>query len=189
MSPILGIYASANQLQYSTAFDSIASVTVGAGGVNTYTFSSIPQTYKHLQIRWTSRSVGSGQANGDTFVMYCTPHANNAYYHNLIGNGSSASASDSGGVSFSTLIGWCTKSTNTSGNFAVGVTDILDYTNTNKNKTIRSLAGWDDNGSGVVGLYSGMNNDTSAITSLTFLMNSGQNIAQGSVISLYGIKG
>ena len=35
----------------ATSFDSIATVTVGAGGSSSITFSSIPSTYKHLQIR------------------------------------------------------------------------------------------------------------------------------------------
>ena len=41
--------------QYSTpvlnSYESIATVTVGAGGTSTITFSSIPTGYTHLQIR------------------------------------------------------------------------------------------------------------------------------------------
>lgn len=35
----------------STDYDSIATTTVGAGGAASITFSSIPSTYQHLQIR------------------------------------------------------------------------------------------------------------------------------------------
>ena len=34
-----------------SSYDSIATVTVGSGGSSSIVFSSIPQTYKHLQIR------------------------------------------------------------------------------------------------------------------------------------------
>ena len=44
------------------AYESIASTTVGSGGVSTITFSSIPDTYKHLQIRYTARVTGSTTA-------------------------------------------------------------------------------------------------------------------------------
>ena len=51
----------------------IATSTVGAGGVATVTFSSIPANYEHLQLRYITRNNRSGQsvdainikANGD----------------------------------------------------------------------------------------------------------------------------
>jgi uncharacterized membrane protein len=121
-------------------------------------------------------------------MTYAAPHANNFYYHNLYGNGSSVTSSNSGGTSFSTLIDYIPGSGATSGIFGLGVFDILDYANTNKIKTFRSLGGFDANGSGAVGLFSGANNDTSVITSLSFAMNSGNNLAQYSSFALYGIK-
>jgi hypothetical protein len=58
-------------------FESIATTTVGAGGATTITFSSIPATYQHLQIRVlarTNRSAGvdimSMRMNGDTGNNY-----------------------------------------------------------------------------------------------------------------------
>ena len=67
--------------------------------------------------------------------------------------------------------------------------DILDYTNTNKNKTVRVLQGFDENGSGVVAFNSFLySTNTNAITSLT-LTSSGTSFAQYSSFALYGIKG
>jgi hypothetical protein len=73
-------------------------------------------------------------------------------------------------------------------NPGVAVIDILDYTNVNKNKVMRSLCGTDNNGSGYVLLRSGLWMNTSAITSVTIFPNSGAITANGT-FALYGIKG
>ena len=43
----------------ATSFESIATVTVGAGGQSTVSFSSISQTYAHLQLRFMARVTGA----------------------------------------------------------------------------------------------------------------------------------
>jgi hypothetical protein len=64
----------------------------------------------------------------------------------------------------------------------------LDYTNTNKNKVYRTLGGFDANGSGEQGLFSGLWMSTSAITSIDLITNSGSWTSSSS-FALYGIKG
>jgi hypothetical protein len=71
--------------------------------------------------------------------------------------------------------------------FGVGVASILDYTNTNKYKTSRILCGYDANGSGFSLLYSGLWQNTAAITSITMFPNSG-NFEQYSSFALYGVR-
>ena len=73
--------------------------------------------------------------------------------------------------------------------FGATVCDILDYTNTNKYKTVRALSGHDQNGSGVIQLRSGFWRSTSAITSITISNDQIANIAEYTRFSLYGIKG
>ena len=77
----------------------------------------------------------------------------------------------------------------TSSIFGGFITDILDYT-TNKNKTVRTLAGNDSNGVGVnhISLSSGVWLSTNAINSLTITAASGGNFTQYSQFSLYGVK-
>jgi hypothetical protein len=70
-----------------------------------------------------------------------------------------------------------------------GTTDFLDYTSTTKNKTIRSLLGQDNNGSGYIQFQSDLWINTAAITSLTILSTGGDYINQYSQFALYGIKG
>ena len=73
--------------------------------------------------------------------------------------------------------------------FGAGVTDILDYTNTNKYKTLRNFSGFDENGSGTIRLSSSANIGTSAaINSIYIYTNGGGNIDVGSQFALYGIK-
>jgi hypothetical protein len=72
--------------------------------------------------------------------------------------------------------------------FGTAVFDLLDYTNTSKYKTTRSLTGHDKNGSGLIVLYSGLWLNTAAVTSITVLPNTG-NFNQYTSAALYGIKG
>ena len=188
MTPLsLGIFASANTT-VATSFESIATVTVGSGGAANVQFTSIPSTYTHLQIRGIVRTERTGIANDTIYVYFNTDTANQDNYasHILYGTGASALAAgnvDNSGISTSA------SNDSTSGVFAGFVIDILDYTNTNKYKTVRTLAGFDNNGNGQVRLGSTLWLDTSAITTIKFDNAGGNDIAQYSRFALYGIKG
>jgi hypothetical protein len=157
-------------------FDSIATVPFGTAA-STASFTSIPQTYRHLQIRIFAKNA-DGNAFGGTAMTI--NGAAGEYRHDLYGTGSNPPGAS--GVSGSLLI-------YIGGNaqFGVGVVDILDYTDTNKTKVSRALSGVDNNGSGLVAMESGLETSTTAISSLTFTSNSG-NFAQYSHFALYGIK-
>jgi hypothetical protein len=180
MTPILGILASQISGKLNTSsFDSIATVTVGSGGSSTISFSSIPSTYKHLQIRGISKmSSGASlyaQLNSDT--------GNNYARHYLNGNGATVGAGAN--ASFSNFfVGTTGTATST---FGANVIDILDYANTNKYTTSRSLSGADANGSGYVQFFSGLWMNTAAVTTITITGDS--NFQEYSSFALYGIKG
>jgi len=184
--PVLGIIASqisGHLFAPSGAYDSIATVTVGVLGAADVTFSSIPSTYTHLQIRGITRAATSGtmwaRFNGVTTSSYS--------WHYVEGDGANPNAG--AGVSDTRMfMGRVNITTDTANAFSASVLDILDYTNTNKTKVIRSLDGNDTNGGGNVGLYSGMYNSTNAITSVTLAPQSG-NWNQYTTFALYGIKG
>ena len=188
MTPILGILASGmsgNLWAPGKDFDSIASYTVGSGGINSVTFSSIPSTYRHLQVRYLSRDTSTGQYftvqfNSDTSTSSYT-------WHYLNGDGSTATAGNATTGTFPGAVINYTAGAGTS-IFSAGVVDILDYTNTNKYKTIRTLNGYDANGSGVVNLTSSLWLNTTAITSIKFLFDGSNNIDQYSSFALYGVK-
>lgn len=190
MIPVLhGVWAAA--AGPVSDFELIETQTVGAGGSASVTFSSIPQTYKHLQIRGihrTSRNATADnifiQVNGDTATTYYA-------LHSLEGNGTSASSSGFGfGTAYNNGL-WANygpAATATANVFGAFVFDLLDYTSTTKNKTARSLCGFDANGSGFIHLKSSLWGQTSAVTSLTLLSQNAVNISQYSTFSLYGVK-
>jgi hypothetical protein len=180
MAPILGIYASqisGHLFAPSGAYDSIATV-VSTGSSGTITFSSIPQTYTHLQLRifTVNSQYGTVSFNGDTTSTNYRSHA-------LVGTGLAASS-----VAYTNVIYMPWDSADSNNPYSE-VIDILDYTNTNKNKVTRSLAGVDKNGgSGQVALTSGLWMSTAAITSISMVVNSGV-FGTNSIFALYGIKG
>jgi len=174
--PILGIIASSITASMLGDYESIATVTVTSATQASIEFTSIPQTYRHLQIRGltlcTDVSNLRGSFNGDTAANY--------FSHWLAGDGASAS-SGSGGSSI--YLGFMSSTVQPSG----FVMDILDYTNTSKNTTLRNLFGQDANGSGYSMLTSSAWNNTNAITSIVVNPEIGS-FKQHSLFALYGCK-
>lgn len=171
-----------NDAYIPSDFESIATVTVSST-VSSVTFSSIPSTYTHLQIRAFLVSGYSAnnqfRINGDSGTNYT--------WHQIQGDGSGASAYASNPTSNPP---WGLNNGNSSYPMA-SIIDILDYANTNKYKTVRTLSGNDGTGTTAsrIGLYSSVWMNTSAITSISFYNDFGSTIAQYSHFALYGIKG
>ena len=164
----------------SGSYESIATTTVGAGGASTITFSSIPSTYTHLQIRGIARGTDSSLR---ALFLSINSTVNVVRSHYLYGNGSTTTA----GSQTANQIGWGTGASATANAFSVVVIDILDYANTNKNKVIRTLAGNELNGSGDIALFSELFDTTAAINAVNLSLEVG-NFAQYSSFALYGIK-
>lgn len=154
----------------------------------TISFENIPQTYKHLQIR----SIGRGSASsGELYsrVRFNNVTASSNYYalHQLYGQGTSVV---SGVDSNSDYMqgGYYPISTAPASTFGTEIWDLLDYTNTNKNKTVRSLSGFDVNGSGGFILFrSSLFLSTAAVTRIDITASGGQNWVANSSFALYGI--
>ena len=163
----------------TNSYESIATAT-GTGSSGTITFSSIPATYTHLQIRYISKNTAAGT---DAYIQL-NSSVDSAYRHQLSGDGSSATASANSGTAY---ILFTTGSSGTS-TFGAGFVDILDYASTSKAKTIKALSGYDLNGSGNVGLGSALWTSTAAITDI-LIKSAGTNFATGTQFALYGIKG
>lgn len=173
----------------SNSYESIQTITVGAGGSSSIDFTSIPSTYKHLQIRaWVKGDSGGDQDTNLRLGNGSADSGANYSFHSLYGNGATTAATGNASQT-KAVIGY---------NFAVGtpnpnigsvtVIDILDYADTNKYKTLRSLSGNDKNGAGFIGLYSGNWRSTSAVNVINIYPDAG-NFAQYSSFALYGIKG
>lgn len=180
---ILGIYASQISGHLITgSYESISTVTL-TGSQASIQFSSIPSTYKHLQIRGVGATVVGSTGNSNVyFYANSDTTAGNYYTHYLYGTGAAAGATSAA----SSVISFETSNSST---YPAGVVlDILDYADTNKYKTGRALSGMDFNGSGLIALTSTLWKNTAAISSITLTAQDG-NWAANSKFALYGIKG
>jgi hypothetical protein len=191
--PILGIFASSisGSKAINTSYESIQTVSVGSGGTASITFSSIPSTYTHLQVRGILQSARPTFSRDEYKIRINSDTGNNYAWHNIYGSGT-GTASAGNEVSVSYILGQDVVGSN--GWWGTTVVDFLEYKNTNKSKTVRLLAGLDTNGAGVSGVNgaitfgSGLWQNTNAITSITFTATNG-NWNQYSQLALYGIKG
>jgi hypothetical protein len=156
-----------------------ASVTFS--NLNTYS------DYKHLQVRFTARN--SNTTSGDIALRINGDSGSNYAYHWLRGSGSAVGsfAATSQTVARAGLI---IPSDGVTNNFGPSIIDILDFSNTSKNTTIKVFYGIHDNvgASNEIGLNSALWNNTSAVTSLAFTPPGSGNFVSGSRFSLYGIK-
>lgn len=140
--------------------------------------------YRHLKLVASTRNtsnVGTGalitRFNGDT--------ANNYTYHALRGyNGTLASevAAPYGAV----LTSWNPHGGTNPDNFGIGEAELLDWSSSTKNKTVKSLTGAISYAN-IVSLFSGSWMSTSPITSIQLVAESGNSFVSGSRYSLYGV--
>jgi hypothetical protein len=172
------------------SYESIASAT-GTGSASTITFSSIPGTYQHLQIRGIGRLdvltggvTGRVRLNSDTGSNYAS--------HLLYGNGTSALATSQTSATTMYLgrVPGDSATSNVVGSFII---DIHDYASTSKYKTIRVFNGVDNNAADTdfwVSMTSGLWMSTSAVDSVTlYSSNSTYNWTTQTSVALYGVKG
>ena len=191
MSPILGIIAS-SKFAAAGDFESIATVTVGSGGAANAEFTSIPATFTHLQIRMITRNTAAGVAGTlDNWLTFNSDSGSNYTYHGLQGNGAAAAAFGAGTQTRVRMPNQSPGASSTANTFGAAVIDILDYTSTNKNKTVRVLYGANDNTTNTeyrAFLLSGLYFATpAAITTITIVPETA-NFAQYSQFALYGIR-
>lgn len=198
MSPILGARGGLSASAYGlfapslagNSYESISTVTVGSGGSSSIDFTSITSTYKHLQIRCIVQTNRGTYGRDSVYMKVNAGTAGYFSWHLLMGEDGSSVTSQSGVTQ--NYMNIPIAGTSTGGSFGCGIIDILDYSNTNKYKTVRTLGGIDHNGliagyGGVIGIISGSYRDTPAITSINF--TAPNNFTQYSQFALYGIKG
>jgi hypothetical protein len=183
--PILGVIASSTrqgQAADTGAMFPLQVITVGAAGASSVSFTNIPATYSHLQVRITA--LGDTATGYDVTMRFNSDTASNYNWHRLYGNGSSALAQGSASVTSMYVAADAARTTYP----FVSVIDILDYADTNKYTTIRNLNGFDQNGGGAVTLWSGLWRNTAAVNSIAITV-AANNLAQYSQFALYAVKG
>ena len=168
-----------DQTATTDGFFQIATTTLNVTAAS-ITFSSIPQGYTHLQVRYIARAT----VNDNTYMRFNGDTGANYSGHYIYGQGASAaSGSIVNGTSFYTdvLTGSATSYNN-------AVVDILDYANTNKYKTIRSLGGSEfNNTDGSAFMNSGHWRSGSAISTIRIFPGA-DSFGIYSSFALYGVK-
>jgi len=154
------------------------------------TFSSIPQNYSHLQVRiWGYNTSGSDRT---LYLQLNSDSGSNYRNHWLSGNGSAASAgADSAATTGILPLNANSSQTGFNGDStkaSVVIMDILDYKDTNKYTTVRTLGGWEGNGTGYAYFASGLWMNTAAVSTLYFQLPYSTNFGSGTTFALYGIK-
>ena len=177
----IGGAAGSYDLLESTVLTSSAS-SVEFTGLDSYT------DYKHLQLRAVERFDGAFITtsteltfNGDTSSSYSS--------HKLEGDGGSVS-SDNKTNQDNIDLEATPRANADSGIFSSRVIDILDFSSTNKNTTVRCLTGLvaPNISRTRIFLISGAYYSTDAVTSLTFQPALSANYVTGTRFLLYGVK-
>ena len=161
------------------------------------TFSSIPATYEHLQIRGTHRADTSPTGTGGLafFIQLGgasdSPVDTGANYssHHLVGASSSASDGARTGDSYIYIYDMIHGSGVNAAEYATLIMDILDYANTNKNTTVAiHAANALTHGDTRVMFVSGLWDDTEAVTDIKLFSSGSKNLVRGSEYTLYGLN-
>jgi len=174
---------------YSPAIDEmdlISRVSLSASAAS-IEFTSIPQTYQHLQVRMIGRS-NRADVNENVGIQLNGSTASNYAYHAMRGDGS-LTASESGSAQAQIELNRTLTGNNaTASAFGAFILDILDYGSSSKATTVRGFGGYENNGSGQAVVSSGLWTVTDAISSVKIFPRFGSNWSQDSITSLYGIK-
>jgi hypothetical protein len=172
-----------------SSYESIATFTA-TGSETLFSFTSIPSTYKSLQIRTTARQSSGTLTTSAWFKMQFNSDTTAANYtmHGIQGTGAAAQG-NWGFTSNGEITAYYVAGNSAASNiFGVGITDIIDYASTTKNKTVRSIGGNDQNGSGSIFLSSGLWVNTAAINRIDVYGSQTNSFAAGTTIALYGVK-
>jgi hypothetical protein len=159
-------------------------ITVGATGAATVTFSNLPQTgYTDLKISVSARTNVSSSGPNDWLTTSFNGSTSSLSFREIESNGTSSGAY-AGSTGFS-ISG--TTNGQTANTFSNGDIYIPNYTGSQQKAYSVDTVTETNGSSSLVSLLAGTWANTSAITSITFGMNTGTLFSQYSTFYLYGI--
>jgi hypothetical protein len=173
-------------------FDLLETVSITNSSTTSVTFSGLGSysAYKHLQIRCAG-SFSSGNASRWLLMSFNGDTSSNYTYHYLQVEGSSGAAQTFREVNRSRIPALELMAQPRTSQFNSGVIDILDFASSSKTTTTKSLYGIQDINDPYwrLGMWSGLWNNTAAVTSIGLAADNSAAFVSGSRFSLYGIKG
>lgn len=164
----------------STNMTLIETKTAGSGGVSSFDFTSIPQTYTDLVVVTSLRCT-----NTSSNAVYLTFNGSGSSYdlRYIVGTGS-ATASGIG----SSIISRMVPSDATANTFSNSSAYIPNYTSSNYKSVSTDSVAENNATSALMNLDAELWSNTAAINRITITPASGGDIAQYSTASLYGIS-
>ncbi len=158
-------------------------------------FTSIPQTYEHLQLRISAKQARASESVECTIRLGTGGGAvdtgNNYYSHYMYAYGTTVGAGGGTARAYWKRIGpFVAAASVDAAQHGGGVVDILDYANANKNTTALSISGsalgatypW-------VNIGSGLWDNTGAVDRIAIAAyNYSGDFVRGSEFTLYGLK-
>jgi hypothetical protein len=182
----LGLLSQGGGAPAVDGFEPISS-TVLSSAQASITISSIPATYSALQLRVVGRSA-TGANYDDLLLRFNSDSAGNYSWKNMdtFNYFNSTQGVSESGIRIYGLGG----GNLTSGAFGGLSMEITGYRNTNMRTLVRGMGGafsFAGNFSGRNGVFNGLWNPTTTVTSLTVSAISGANLIAGTRVSLYGV--
>jgi len=184
----LGSSSSTASSSITTAnnYTSLGTVYTASNLSDQFRFTNIPQGYQHLQIRLFSRSINTGGTYATCYMGFNGEIFSGSNYanHYVYGDGASTSYGNATAAGQGNIpnLPWNAVTANY---FAVTIIDILDYSNYFKAKTVKTISGWDANGTGRAQFASFSWNSLAPISAISLTPDGGWGAY--SHAALYGI--
>jgi len=169
------------------SYDFIATNNV-ATATSSITFSSIPQTYQHLQLRYVGRNGRSSDTAGHLGLQINSSYTTylGAMYYSSGASPAGLDGTPGGSTGYQLF---ATGASANASAYGTGIVDFLNYASTTQLKTARVIhASPSGSSESLVGTSVMTLTNTAAITSISITGIDGANIIAGSKFSLYGLK-
>ena len=184
-----GFWAASGAGGGGAAYDLLETTTL-ATAASSVTFSGLGSysDYAHLQIRFVARSTRVSTSSFVSMTLNDDTTSNYAV-HTLLGTGTDVYSSADVSQNKVYRPVRITGASAATGAFGLAVIDLLGFSSSTKNKTLRMLGGNAGTSQIAITLASGLWADTDAVTSIEIFDDYGEDFVATSRFSLYGING
>jgi len=169
----------------ANTFELISSSTAGAGGVASFTFTSIPSTYTDLVLKLSVRS--NRATTQDTFKVTLNSITSGYSFKRVYGDGATAASDGSTGDATMT-VGYSAGNSATASTFGNVELYIPNYAGSNYKSVSTDGVGENNGTTAYAGLFASLSANTAAITSITIEGGTSATLLQYSSAYLYGVK-
>ena len=171
----------------ATTYTLIASNVLSSSAASV-TFSSIPNTYTDLEVRFSARTSISSYSNDSLRIRFNGVSTSSYFYVNMRGSGDGTSTYVLPSAETYSFAGMINGNNSTSNTFANGEVYIPNYTATAQKQHSSFVAQEDNFVTAYLTVVANLSTNTDPISSITFLTINDAPLVTGSSFYLYGIK-